>query len=295
MRRSMSTGTISNGYSRFHNEDLYQQETYDKNQYYEHVSDDYEELDGEPMTELEKLAAKNALYNQASSRYLHHDNLIPPSSPLAFLPTKDNAENDTPSESSLTPTSSSITLVDSNVNSCTATNKEGEQSSDPSAQFQKKKLWPFSSLLKKAQAISSPITSPNLFKPPTQSNSTPYRPTPLVSPSSTASSSPIINHNKSNITNHHNQSTVWAFRVPVHHVNSTIWRRFDDINQQKLNQHVGSNNFKELDMFDSHIGSGKVPIVVVPFQRVCYYPTDLSMQNLICLEIRPFASHVYNS
>lgn len=268
-----------------------EQETYDGNQYYEHVPDDNEELDGEPMTEQEKLAAKNALYNQAYSRYVYHDNLIPappPSSPS--LPIKDSTENDTPSEPSLTPTSSSITLVDSNVNSSgTATNKENEQSSDPSAQFQKKKLWPFSSLFKKAQAISSPITSPRLFKPPTHSTSTPYRPTPLVSPSSTASSSPTITNNN-NV-----QSTVWAFRVPVHHANSTIWRRFDDMNQQKLNQHVGSNNMNELNMFDSHIGSGRVPIVVMPFQNVCYYPTDLTIQNLMCLEIRAFPSHVYHS
>ncbi|CEG79880.1 hypothetical protein RMATCC62417_14292 [Rhizopus microsporus] len=231
-----------------------------------------EHLDGEPMNELELLAAKNAIINSKITK-------------IVYTPTDNEQDEELTSieQEFLNPTNgdnneSPVTLV---------TDKE------------KKKRWPFSLLFKKAKqdiiynyetnrsthiipdSNNKSNDGNSINSSASSSNSSSNVPTPTLSPLS--STSPLSSSSSSSPFSVH-RGGVWVFRAP-----STggvvYWIRFDPENQQKITRHFHSKNMDALYIFDSHLCRGQLPVLVLPFQKLCYYALDYTVSQVACLQL----------
>lgn len=274
--------------------------------------DSYTHIDGEPMNELEVLAAKNAAINERKSRIIYpeedDDNYDEPAEqPRPLKETIDVAAPTTtaaaqPASSTETATatetttedavpSNQATLVDdehlSNMlealtmtesNASTVVEPIADETKESSPQPTKKKRWPFAYLFKKPAFATT--TDRGSKVEPTKSHSTP--PTPVLTPDTFTNSNISSTTTSATISPQHQISShgFWAFRVPM----TQAWYRFDNENQTKILEHVSHPN-GILQVTDSHLGQGQIPMVVLPFQRICYYPTDASLNQLACLEL----------
>ncbi|KAG0736547.1 hypothetical protein G6F57_012805 [Rhizopus arrhizus] len=223
-----------------------------------------EHLDGEPMNELELLAAKNAIINSKLAKVVYENNpIIEPESPKTQESLKESIVNISDD--------SSNSNNGSNINSSNAPENVTKNNNTT----QKKKKWPFSFLFKKQQANNT-ISNYESHRSATIISSGP--PTPILSPanSSSASSSPSPFHPQNNAA-----QGVWAFRTPF----MAYWVRFDAVNQQKITNHVYSHNPDILYLIDSHLCAGQLPVLVLPFQGLCYYALDFAVSQVGCLQL----------
>lgn len=318
-RRRRSRGNSNNSATKSHNQQLDAETIIDL--------DSYTHIDGEPMNELEVLAAKNAAINERKSRIIYqeedYDNepveqtqhlkeTIEVAAPTAAIPTvvastatvpttvastaavPTSAETETAIEATTAEASSNeATLVEgenlssmlealtmTEFNASTVVEPITDESKEQSPQPAKKKRWPFAYLFKKPTATTTTATTDRGKVEPTKSHSTP--PTPVLTPDTFTNSNISSTTTSATISPQHQISShgFWAFRVPM----TQVWYRFDNENQTKILEHVSHPN-GILQVTDSHMGQGQVPIVVLPFQRICYYPTDATLHQLACLEL----------
>ncbi|CEI99741.1 hypothetical protein RMCBS344292_13822 [Rhizopus microsporus] len=234
-----------------------------------------EHLDGEPMNELELLAAKNAIINSKITK-------------IVYTPTVNEQDEEPTSieQEFLNPTSD-----DNNESPATlVTNKE------------KKKRWPFSLLFKKAKQdiVHNYETNRSTYIVPdsnnksndgnsinssaNSSNSSSNIPTPTLSPLS--SISPLSSSSSSSLSSSPFSvyRGVWVFRAPS--IGGVVyWVRFDPENQQKITRHFHSKDMDALYIFDSHLCRGQLPVLVLPFQKLCYYALDYTVNQVACLQL----------
>ncbi|KAK4516997.1 uncharacterized protein ATC70_000325 [Mucor velutinosus] len=301
-RRRRCRSNSNNSATKFHNRPLDAETAIDLNS--------YTHIDGEPMNELEVLAAKNAAINERKSRIIYQEEdydqpeeqaqplkeTIEVAAPTAAASTTAVATSpETAKETTTTEAlSNEATLIDdqnlSNMlealtmtesNASTVVEPIAVGSKEPSPQPIKKKRWPFAYLFKKPTAITTASATTDRGKiEPTKSHSTP--PTPVLTPDTFTNSNISSTNTSATISPQHQISShgFWAFRVPM----TQVWYRFDNENQTKILEHVSHPN-GILQVTDSHMGRGQVPIVVLPFQKICYYPTDASLHQLACLEL----------
>ena len=252
--------------------------------------DSYAHIDGEPMNELEVLAAKNAAINERKSRIIYQEFEQEQQSPqqkqpnetiqvaTVQIPVTETMTETFSEEENLANMLDSLTMTDSNASTVVEPIVDNikdqlptpSPSTSSSTATTKKKLWPLTFLFKK------PTSSRNVE--PTKSTSTP--PTPVLTPDTFSNSN--ISSTTQTTSPQHQISTqgFWAFRVPM----TQAWFRFDNKNQRKIHEHVSLPN-GVLQLTDSHFGGGQVPMVILPFQRICYYPTDVTLNRLACLEL----------
>ncbi|KAI9306718.1 hypothetical protein BJ944DRAFT_263095 [Cunninghamella echinulata] len=86
-----------------------------------------------------------------------------------------------------------------------------------------------------------------------------------------------------NATKVSNLKKIWVFRQvdssPPANMNTndipstTVWTGFDYENQIKISKYYNDENGVEL--FDTHIRQGKLPILVFPKRKICYYVTHM--------------------
>ncbi|KAL9555825.1 hypothetical protein MBANPS3_002195 [Mucor bainieri] len=283
--------------------------------------DSYTHIDGEPMNELEVLAARNAAINERKSRIIYQEEVddqdalaeqmqplketINVAAPTAAAPTT------APSSSTETATAIDTATAEAPSNEATLVDPENlsnmlealtmtesnastvvepitiDESKASSPQPTKKKRWPFAYLFKKPTTNTTTATTTTTAAAAdrgkvesTKSHSTP--PTPVLTPDTFTNSNISSTTTSATISPQHQISShgFWAYRVPM----TQVWYRFDNENQTKILEHVRHPN-GILQVTDSHLGQGQVPIVVLPFQRICYYPTDASLHQLACLEL----------
>jgi hypothetical protein len=252
--------------------------------------DSYAHIDGEPMNELEVLAAKNAAINERKSRIIYQEFEQEQQSPqqkqpnetiqiaTVQIPVTETMTETFSEEENLANMLDSLTMTDSNASTVVEPIVDNikdqlptpSPSTSSSTATTKKKRWPLAFLFKKP-------TSPRNVEP-TKSTSTP--PTPVLTPDTFSNSN--ISSTTQTTSPQHQISTqgFWAFRAPM----TQAWFRFDNENQRKIHEHVSLPN-GVLQLTDSHFGGGQVPMVILPFQRICYYPTDVTLNRLACLEL----------
>ncbi|SAM03227.1 hypothetical protein [Absidia glauca] len=86
---------------------------------------------------------------------------------------------------------------------------------------------------------------------------------------------------------------IWVFRSAD---DSTLWTGFDYRNQIKLSKHSGDD--EGIEVYDTHIRQGQLPILVIPKRKVCFYaPSDVSDQvaslQVACLPNSKSTQFVY--
>lgn len=86
---------------------------------------------------------------------------------------------------------------------------------------------------------------------------------------------------------------IWVFRTTD---DSTFWTGFDYSNQIKLSRH--SDDDEGIEVYDTHIRQGQLPILVIPKRKVCFYaPSDVSDQvaslQVACLPNSKSTQFVY--
>ncbi|EPB86078.1 hypothetical protein HMPREF1544_07154 [Mucor circinelloides 1006PhL] len=260
--------------------------------------DSYTHIDGEPMNDLEVLAAKNAAINERKSRIIYTEEdedeteeqpQQPKETIEVAVPSTAAASVDKMTETTTEAPSAETTVVDdenlSNMlqaltmtesNASTVVEPIVDESKEQLPQPAKKKRWPFAYLFKKS--TTTPAERGKVE--PAKSASTP--PTPVLTPDTFTNSNISSTTTSATISPQHQISShgFWAFRVPM----TQMWYRFDNENQNKILEHVSHPN-GILQVTDSHLGRGQIPIVVLPFQRICYYPTDATLHQLACLEL----------
>ncbi|KAI8636285.1 hypothetical protein BD408DRAFT_448551 [Parasitella parasitica] len=247
--------------------------------------DSYTDIDGEPMNELELLAAKNAAINERKSRIFYPDENNQVEEQQTFQPEQpEEAEASPKNEQDLSHIMESLKMTDSNASTVVepAVDDTKDQLAPSSSQkpTTKKKRWPLSFLFKKSTTVTTTakrIEAQQSVKP-TKSTSTP--PTPALTPDTLSNSN--ISSSNNTVSSQHQilPHGFWAFRAPM----TQAWYRFDDENQRKILEHVSCPN-GVLQLTDSHFNGGQVPMVVLPFQKICYYHTSLTMNQLACLEL----------
>lgn len=197
-------------------------------------------IDGEPMNDLEVIAAKNAAKNQRQSKIVYEEfntfqELTPqklPPDTLQELQETSQMEDapklqDTPK---LQNTSQPQELTDDEV----------------SSRATRKKRWPFSFLFR--TPIKNSVSTP---------------PTPVLSPDNGSTLC-------SNSQFEQEQDGYWTFKYPTLIPVTPIWIKFDDENQKRISEHVKSTSLDGIQLNDSHICNGQFPIVVIPSQLCCY-------------------------
>ncbi|KAI9471367.1 hypothetical protein BDB00DRAFT_862523 [Zychaea mexicana] len=86
---------------------------------------------------------------------------------------------------------------------------------------------------------------------------------------------------------------IWVFRASNSNANTTanVWITFDYNNQHLLTKHKKKLDKLRIpydegvDVFDSHIRQGKLPVLVFPSRKQAYYPTNLSGDEIISIEV----------
>ncbi|GAA5812898.1 hypothetical protein MFLAVUS_006358 [Mucor flavus] len=220
-------------------------------------------LDGEPMNDLEVIAAKNAAKNERKSKIVYSDE-------LSFQENHDSVSPLNTMMESLSVSSLASTLVE-DTESPTLSNFKDEKQQQQDQVITKKKVWPFVSLFKKkpaAAAVAAVTTTTSITSPPT----------PVLSPdcNSTTSQASSLSSLFEELDG------TWVFTYPtVIPMTPIVWVRFDNENQKLISDHVRSS-LPVVQFFDSHIGAFRVLITVIPAQRACYIPiaNQLSRLNL---------------
>ncbi|KAI9280393.1 hypothetical protein BY458DRAFT_500534 [Sporodiniella umbellata] len=196
-----------------------------------------EHLDGEPMNDLELLAAKNAIINSKMGR----------------------VDYKRPEHTSSVPTSTPITDRNHLESKKTLT--------------QKKKRWPLGLWFNKPSLKDHQHNHEALAS--SKNINTVHYTSPLPVPTHTSMTVPTPPRYQ--IFSQGN----WVFRCP----GATYWIRFDIINQQKITYHVHTNNRGILHILDTHLCNGQLPVLVQPFQRICYYALDRRVSQVGCLQL----------
>lgn len=76
---------------------------------------------------------------------------------------------------------------------------------------------------------------------------------------------------------------IWVFRRQSEQ-EMPVWTTFDADNQVVLSEHRYSD--KGVELFDSHIRQGQLPVLVVPHRQAGYYfPIDMAGSDIASLEI----------
>ncbi|KAI8094114.1 hypothetical protein BDF21DRAFT_408023 [Thamnidium elegans] len=227
-------------------------------------------LDGEPMNDLEVIAAKNAAKNERKSKivYPDHDQLLFQENHHSVSPLNTMME-------SLSVSSLDSTLVDTESTASCSNLKDEQQQQQQQQQEQvvnKKKAWPFVCLFKKKPALSTTTTT--------------SPPTPVLSPDCNSTSQPS---SSTTCSPFEELDGVWAFTYPtVIPMTPAVWVRFDTENQKLISDHVRSA-LPVVQFTDSHIGSFRVPITVIPAQMACYIPIANQLSRL---ELNYIRSHL---
>lgn len=85
---------------------------------------------------------------------------------------------------------------------------------------------------------------------------------------------------------------IWVFRATEQTTASAnVWITFDYKNQELLNKYV--QNLQQakyqfdhgIDLFDSHIRQGQLPVLVLPTRQQAFYPTSLSGDHIVSLQV----------
>ncbi|GAA5801807.1 hypothetical protein HPULCUR_007261 [Helicostylum pulchrum] len=229
-------------------------------------------LDGEPMNDLEVIAAKNAAKNERKSKIVYPDE-------LSFQENHDSVSPLNTMMESLSVSSLASTLVDTDSTASDNNFKDEEQQQQQQQQQQKdqvatkKKAWPFVSLFKKKPDLSTTVAAAAVTtNTAAVTTTTTSPPTPVLSPDcNSTSSSPF-----------EELDGIWAFSYPTMiPMTPTVWVRFDNENQKLISDHVRST-LPVVQFFDSHIGRFTVLVTVIPAQRACFVPiaNQLSRLNL---------------
>lgn len=225
-------------------------------------------IDGEPMNDLEVIAAKNAAKNQRQSKIVFTGETTPhlaretQAPPLKQKPQAPQALQSQALQSQAPPPPSlqepREQLQSRNSPNDLSFIDEDDESEDVSRP-KKKKRWPFS----------------YLFRPIKASVSTP--PTPVLSPDyGSTLSSPF----------EEDEEGYWAFKYPASvPVTPPIWIKFDLENQKRISDHVKSTRLDGIQFTDSHILNGNLPIVVIPSQLCCFVMVDMATNQLSRLEL----------
>ncbi|KAI7888758.1 uncharacterized protein EV154DRAFT_302227 [Mucor mucedo] len=228
-------------------------------------------IDGEPMNDLEVIAAKNAAKNQRQSKIVYDDEmddrlLSPPIATAAVTaPTPPSLLQPSPSlQPRIQPQEEKETLPQGSRDDMSLTDDDDVLSD--ASRPKKKKRWPFS----------------YLFRPSTLKGSTstpsPLPPTPVLSPDN--GSSTIASEEGEE------EKGYWAFKYPtLIPVTPAIWIKFDMINQKLITHHVKTGRLDGLQLTDSHMYNGNIPFLVIPSQQCCYVLLDLQTTQLSCLQI----------
>lgn len=75
---------------------------------------------------------------------------------------------------------------------------------------------------------------------------------------------------------------IWVFRRQSEH-EVPVWTTFDAMNQVVLSDNRYSD--KGVEIFDSHIRQGQLPVLVVPHRQAAYCPIDVAGSDIASLEI----------
>ncbi|KAI8137012.1 hypothetical protein BJV82DRAFT_675269 [Fennellomyces sp. T-0311] len=77
---------------------------------------------------------------------------------------------------------------------------------------------------------------------------------------------------------------IWVFRLEQEQSEQpAVWTTFDYHNQMTLTHQQDSD--KGIEVFDSHIRQGQLPVLVVPRRQRGYYPMDITGNAIVTLEI----------
>lgn len=225
-------------------------------------------LDGEPMNDLEVIAAKNAAKNERKSKIVYPDE-------LSFQENHDSVSPLNTMMESLSVSSLASTLVEDAESSTLSNFKDEDQLQQQDQGVTKKKAWPFVSLFKKKPALATPAAAVAAL---TTTTSITSPPTPVLSPdcNSTTSQASSLSSIFEELDG------TWVFTYPtVIPMTPIVWVRFDNENQKRISDHVRSS-LPVVQFFDSHIGAFRVLVTVIPAQRACYIPiaNQLSRLNL---------------
>ncbi|KAI8141913.1 hypothetical protein BJV82DRAFT_616433 [Fennellomyces sp. T-0311] len=84
---------------------------------------------------------------------------------------------------------------------------------------------------------------------------------------------------------------IWVFRATNSINTHNVWITFDYKNQQRIKQHkqmldrYGVQHDEGVELFDTHIKQGQLPILVLPNRREAYYPISLSGDDIVRIEV----------
>lgn len=98
--------------------------------------------------------------------------------------------------------------------------------------------------------------------------------------------------NNNNIMKVADLDRIWVFRATEQNTTSAnVWITFDYKNQEILNnyvQHLQQAKYQfdhGIDLFDSHIRQGQLPVLVLPTRQQAFYPTSLSGDHIVSLQV----------
>ncbi|KAI8086851.1 uncharacterized protein B0P05DRAFT_532635 [Gilbertella persicaria] len=297
-RRSRSTRSLN---SRYLNE-YYQEE----DQYYPGEADTYYhtgkkhepqgqhynndtwrlKVDGEPMNELEKLAAENASINERASKAYYpqdmsaHD-IAPQAPPQVPAPTSS-------SDPSIDMANIIHSLTVDDGSPCITSDQTSSLENNVAIvqQQKKKKSWLFRFFYNKKP-------TPNYFLATMQqSNSIP--PTPTLTPDNGSTSSPTSSFYL--IDPSLLEEGVWAFQLPESATKSEEdrqWYSFEEPNQKIIRKYIHRFNSPKgincsFQLFDKGICGGNLPVLVTPFYKKCYFARDTSLSEMVTMDINLF-------
>ena len=100
-------------------------------------------------------------------------------------------------------------------------------------------------------------------------------------------------NNNNNIMKVADLDRIWVFRATEQNstTSANVWITFDYKNQELLNNYV--QNLQQakyqfdhgIDLFDSHIRQGQLPVLVLPTRQQAFYPTSLSGDHIVSLQV----------
>ncbi|KAI8349472.1 hypothetical protein EDC96DRAFT_520173 [Choanephora cucurbitarum] len=266
--------SYSNGeplYSTYPEEVHYQNRPAHNSQSSQYAGDDSwrMEVDGEPMNELERLAAENAIINVQRSKYVDLE--------------EEDIKADSKSPSTDLPNLISSLALDDNPPCTTDDQVTSKENNVAVVQHsKKKKSWLFKFFSKK--------NTPDYFLTTSQPNNSSVPPTPALTPdNSSTSSGPTLHLIDPTLL----EKGVWAFQLPASADDSQEWCAFQQTNQKIIMKYIQQFNHPRgigcnFQLFDKRIAGGIIPVLVAPFYMKCYYATELNPKKIVTMEIRLF-------
>ncbi|KAI8365978.1 uncharacterized protein BYT42DRAFT_588461 [Radiomyces spectabilis] len=217
-----------------------------------------------------------------------------------------------------TPASDNSTLVDEeSISSDTSYSKQDIHATQTSPKHSKKKRWPFSFLFTRSSSRStlspSSLSSPGTTTKSMSKGASPSSPSHRVI-HTIASPDPVgdvldIQQQKKlvELLNDPKQrcqpkdtpeeaaqvaklDRIWVFRHASKPSSEAIdvWTGFDYKNQLLLTQYHDASKASVdagIEIFDSHIRHGRLPVLVVPSRNQCFYPITLEGDEIATLEL----------